>query len=123
MRPPKPRLCDGRSYVAGKDEVKLTVAHVSEDKMEMIQPVTVTNSHVTINIQSLSRFGLTIPSKRSQLRAQVLLFYKKITQHNVIELHVHLLPVNVPLKEVLCFNPYFCFYRFLIIRYTVNPPQ
>lgn len=91
-------------YVTGQDKVKLAVAHVSDDKMETIQPLTVTNTHVTVNIQSLSRFGLTSIRTRYPIRAQVLLFYKKVTEHRSIELHIHLLPKNVPVSEVIYLN-------------------
>ncbi|XP_053086284.1 NACHT, LRR and PYD domains-containing protein 1b allele 2-like [Pangasianodon hypophthalmus] len=83
-----------------KDKVKLTVAHVHSGNVETIQPLTVTNTHVIIHIQSLSCFCLTLRRNSSPIRAQVLLFYKKDTEHRKSKLHIHLLPANVSVKEV-----------------------
>ncbi|XP_058239088.1 NACHT, LRR and PYD domains-containing protein 1b allele 2-like [Hemibagrus wyckioides] len=84
----------------GKGKEKLTVAHVADGKVEIIQPQTVTDTHVIINIQSLSPFGLIFPRSETSIRAQVLLFYKKKTEHCKSKLNIHLLPANVPVKEV-----------------------
>ncbi|KAF4073263.1 hypothetical protein AMELA_G00256960 [Ameiurus melas] len=84
----------------GKSKAKLTVAHVAGGKVDIIQPLTVTETHVIINIQHLSPFGLTLPWTGSPIRAQVLLFYKRMTEHSRSKLHIHLLPANVPVKEV-----------------------
>ncbi|KAG7314438.1 hypothetical protein KOW79_021741 [Hemibagrus wyckioides] len=84
----------------GKGKAKLAVAHVSDGKVEIIQPQTVTDTHVIINIQSLCPFGLISPWNTNFIRAQVLLFYKKFTEHNKSKLNIHLLPANVPVKEV-----------------------
>ncbi|KAM9440527.1 NACHT, LRR and PYD domains-containing protein 1b allele 2-like [Clarias gariepinus] len=82
-----------------KDKGKLTVAHVTGG-VAIIQPLTVTNTHVIIKIQNLSCFGLTQRCSGSPIKAQVLLFYKKMTDHRINKLHIHLLPANVPVKEV-----------------------
>ncbi|KAB5522709.1 hypothetical protein PHYPO_G00162600 [Pangasianodon hypophthalmus] len=78
------------------DVVELTVAHVTDGNMEIIQPLKVTNTHVIINIQGLSRFGLMISRWSINKKAQVLLFYEK----RMSKLYIHLLPKNVPVKEV-----------------------
>ncbi|XP_046695434.1 NACHT, LRR and PYD domains-containing protein 1b allele 2-like isoform X2 [Silurus meridionalis] len=83
----------------GKDRDKLTVAHVTGDNTEIMKPLTVTNSHVAVNIQSLSGFGLTVPFKGSSVKAQVLLFYKKHTEQTN-KLHIHLLPANISVRDV-----------------------
>ncbi|KAI5630402.1 caspase recruitment domain-containing protein 8 isoform X8 [Silurus asotus] len=83
----------------GKDRDKLTVAHVTGENTEMMKPLTISNSHVAVNIQSLSGFGLTVPFKGSSVKAQVLLFYKKHTEQTN-KLHVHLLPANISVRDV-----------------------
>ncbi|KAF4073261.1 hypothetical protein AMELA_G00256940 [Ameiurus melas] len=87
-----------------KGKAKLTVAHVAGGKVEIIQPLTVTETHVIVNIQHLCCFGLTLPWTGSPIRAQVLLFYKRITEHSRSKLHIHLLPANVPVKEAAIFR-------------------
>ncbi|KAK3527485.1 hypothetical protein QTP86_023018, partial [Hemibagrus guttatus] len=84
----------------GKGKAKLAVAHMADGNMEIIQSQKVTDTHVIINIQSLSQFGLISPWSKTSIRAQVLLFYKKFTEHSKSKLHVHLLPAHVPVKEV-----------------------
>ncbi|XP_058239091.1 NACHT, LRR and PYD domains-containing protein 1b allele 2-like [Hemibagrus wyckioides] len=86
------------------DEVKLTAAHVTGGNVELIQPLKVTNTHVIINNEGLSLFGLlrALIFREYPITAQVLLFYKKINgKHRMRKLHMHLLPGNVPAKEVL----------------------
>lgn len=107
----------GYLYVPGKGKAKLTVAHVAGGNVEIIQPLTVTDTHVIINIQHLSPFGLILPWTRSPIRAQVLLFYKRMTEHRKSKLRIHLLPANVPVKEVIYFTPYFLFYTFFLYIY------
>lgn len=94
-------------YVAGKDVVKLTVAHVTGGNVEITQPLKVTNKHVIIDIQGLSLFGLlrALLFQAYPIEAQVLLFYKKVLGgHRLSKLHMHLLPGNVSVEEVICFN-------------------
>ncbi|XP_066509782.1 uncharacterized protein, partial [Hoplias malabaricus] len=82
---------------------KLEVARFTEENIEVIQPLAVTSTHVIIRIQSLSLFGLLkkIIFNDSPISAQVLLFYKEITGKPCRKkLHIHLLPRNVPFKEV-----------------------
>ncbi|XP_060719441.1 NACHT, LRR and PYD domains-containing protein 1-like isoform X2 [Tachysurus vachellii] len=97
----------------GKGKAKLTVAHVTNDDVEVIQPTIVTDTHVIINVQSLSLFGLIFPCNKASIRAQVLLFYRKRTEHYNSKLHIHLLPANVPVKEVQKQHP-----RFMYIETT-----
>ncbi|KAG7314432.1 hypothetical protein KOW79_021735 [Hemibagrus wyckioides] len=80
------------------DVVKLTVAHVTGGNVEMLQPLKVTNKHVIIEVQRLSLFGLlkALLLPAFPIRAQVLLFFEK----SLNKLHIHLLPGNVPVKEV-----------------------
>ncbi|GAA6102251.1 uncharacterized protein LOC113650933 isoform X1 [Tachysurus ichikawai] len=80
------------------DVVKLTVAHVTGGNVEIIQPVEVTDTHVIIDVQHLSCFGLSISKlfSRFPTKAQVLLFYEQ----SLSKLHIHLLKRNVPVEEV-----------------------
>ncbi|XP_045571583.1 uncharacterized protein isoform X7 [Salmo salar] len=84
-----------------KDE-KLSVAHVTDGNMEIVQPLKTTATHVIVNITHLSLFGL-IRDVFSILpvRSQVLLFLQPQGNRpqNCI-LNVILLPKNVPLCEV-----------------------
>uniref|UniRef100_A0A674EJ99 Nuclear GTPase SLIP-GC-like n=1 Tax=Salmo trutta TaxID=8032 RepID=A0A674EJ99_SALTR len=82
---------------------KLSVAHVTDGSMEIVQPLKTTATHVIINITHLSLFGL-IRDVFSFLpvRSQVLLFFRP--QGNRPQkriLNVMLLPKNVPLCEVM----------------------
>ncbi|KAK3509234.1 hypothetical protein QTP70_025602 [Hemibagrus guttatus] len=85
--------CETRTNV-----VKLTVAHVSDGNVEILQPLKVTSTHVIIEVQNLSLFGLlkTLLLPAYPIRAQVLLFFEK----SLSKLHIHLLPGNVPVQEV-----------------------
>lgn len=85
---------------------ELAVAHFTGDNIEVMQPQKVTKTHVIINIQGFSFFGLLkmMISYASLISGQVLLFYKEITgMQTRKKLHIHLLPGNVPLEEVSCF--------------------
>ncbi|XP_062872241.1 uncharacterized protein LOC134333981 isoform X2 [Trichomycterus rosablanca] len=85
--------------------VKLAVAHFTGGNLEIIQPLKVTDSHVIIDVQGLSLFGLLkvfenmlFPTK--PINAQVLLFHEKLTDIQISKLYIHLLPGNVPVEEV-----------------------
>ncbi|KAL7838144.1 hypothetical protein AOLI_G00265480 [Acnodon oligacanthus] len=85
------------------DENQLVVAHFTGDNKEIIQSLKVTNTHVIISIQGLSLFGLLkkMISYFSPINAQVLLFYKEMMdKQKRKKLNIHLLPGNVPVKEV-----------------------
>ncbi|XP_045575851.1 NACHT, LRR and PYD domains-containing protein 1 [Salmo salar] len=84
-----------------KDD-NLSVAHVTDGNMEIVQPLKTTATHVIVTITHLSLFGL-IRNWFSFLpvRSQVLLFFRP--QWNRPQkriLNVMLLPKNVPLCEV-----------------------
>ncbi|XP_064843129.1 nuclear GTPase SLIP-GC-like isoform X3 [Oncorhynchus masou masou] len=83
-------------------EDNLSVAHVTDGNMEIVQPLKTTPTHVIVNITHLSLFGL-IRNGFSFLpvRSQVLLFLRP--QGNRPQkriLNVILLPKNVPRCEV-----------------------
>ncbi|XP_072526251.1 uncharacterized protein [Salminus brasiliensis] len=83
-------------------QVELAVAHFTKGNLEIIEPLKVTNTHVIIAIQDLSIFGLlTKIFSARPINAQVLPFYRLVTgRHNLREMHIHMLPGNVPLMEV-----------------------
>ncbi|KAF5889630.1 NACHT, LRR and PYD domains-containing protein 1b allele 2-like [Clarias magur] len=84
-------------------KVGLTVAHVIGGNVEIIQPLQVTDTHVIIDIHNLSCFGLlrALLFQAYPIKAQVLLFYKKLNgKHRKSKLNIHLLPGNVPVVEV-----------------------
>ncbi|KAM9471819.1 nuclear GTPase SLIP-GC-like isoform 1-T1 [Salvelinus alpinus] len=84
-----------------KDD-NLSVAHVTDGNMEIVQPLKTTATHVIVNITHLSLFGL-IRNWFSFLpvRSQVLLFLRpQGNRHQKRKLSVMLLPNNVPLCEV-----------------------
>ncbi|MCJ8732332.1 hypothetical protein PDJAM_G00210010 [Pangasius djambal] len=83
-----------------KNQIELAVAHCSEGNIEILQPLKVTSTHVIIEVQHLSLFGLLKKwiFQETPISAQVLLFYQKMQIRR--KLHIHLLPGNVPVKEV-----------------------
>ncbi|XP_053483629.1 uncharacterized protein LOC128609188 isoform X2 [Ictalurus furcatus] len=90
-------------YGPDENQVGLFVAHFSDDNVEIIQPLKVTNTHVIFKVQGLSLFGLLKKwiFFEKPISAQVLLFYKEmIGNQRRRKLHIHLLPGNVPVEEV-----------------------
>ncbi|KAK6312291.1 hypothetical protein J4Q44_G00179550 [Coregonus suidteri] len=80
----------------------LSVAHVTDGNMEIVQPLKTTATHVIVNITHLSLFGL-IGNWFSFLpvQSQVLLFLRpQGNRSQKRTLNVILLPKNVPLCEV-----------------------
>lgn len=79
------------------------MAEVTGGNMSMNQPVKVTETHVIIYIQHVNLVGLlkTLRFQECPIRAQVLLFCNETEKHKINKLHVHLLPENVPVEEVL----------------------
>ncbi|XP_048867478.1 NACHT, LRR and PYD domains-containing protein 12-like [Brienomyrus brachyistius] len=74
----------------------LAVAHVTEDNMEILQPLEVTDTHVVISITSLSLFGVIKRKIFPMVRGQVLLLVRPIAKI----LNVFLLPLNVSPDQV-----------------------
>ncbi|XP_047665320.1 uncharacterized protein LOC113650939 isoform X2 [Tachysurus fulvidraco] len=96
--------CELHWDVTGTDVVQLTVACVTGENVENLQPLKVTNTRVIIDVQRqrLSCVGVVkeLQFQSYPVRAQVLLFCKKTEEHRMSKLYVHLLPGNVPVKEV-----------------------
>ncbi|XP_067438927.1 NLR family CARD domain-containing protein 3-like isoform X1 [Thunnus thynnus] len=105
-------------------ESLLSVVHIADDGMSILEPVAITDTHVIVNVPHLSAFGLVwdlvnrfLNSTRI-ISGQVLLFLRPLDIcHQILD--VFLLPANIPLKEVklsvieyvltinlnLCFKP------------------
>ncbi|KAI4888852.1 hypothetical protein NFI96_028238 [Prochilodus magdalenae] len=85
-----------------ENQPQLVVAHFTEENMEAIPPLEVTNTHVIISTQHLSLFGLLKKMMHpGPINAQVLVFYKEMmSKQSFKKLHIHLLPGNVPFEEV-----------------------
>lgn len=70
----------------------------------VIQPLKITNTHVILEVQGLSIFGLIKWFLREQpIIAQVLFFYKEVSgkEERRRQVNIHLLPGNVPVEEVI----------------------
>lgn len=90
------------SILISDNQIKLAVAHFSEDNVEIIDPLNITSTHVILKVKRLSAFGLLkkwIFPERA-ISAQVLLFYKEMIRKKKT-LYIHLLPGNVPIEEVI----------------------
>ncbi|XP_048867715.1 NACHT, LRR and PYD domains-containing protein 1-like [Brienomyrus brachyistius] len=74
----------------------LAVAHVTEDNVEILQPLEVTDTHVVISLTSLSLFGVIKRKLFPKVRGHVLLLLRPIDK----VLNVFLLPLNVPPDQV-----------------------
>ncbi|KAM9440548.1 NACHT, LRR and PYD domains-containing protein 1b allele 3-like [Clarias gariepinus] len=84
-------------------ELEMNVAHMAGGYWEITQPLSVTNTHVIIDVEGLSLLGLikTRPSNADPIEAQVLLFFKKnIGKNRKSKLHMYLLPGDVAAEEV-----------------------
>lgn len=79
----------------------LSVVHITEDGMSIIQPLHITETHVVIDVPHLSAFGIIkrLVNLRTPINGQVLLFLRPTHRADLI-LSVILLPSNVPLHEV-----------------------
>ncbi|XP_047434157.1 uncharacterized protein LOC125003933 [Mugil cephalus] len=82
----------------------LSVVHITDDGMSIIQPVEISETHVIVDIPHLSAFGIVWDLVKrfknfitKPVKGQVLMFL----QHEPCRIiHVILLPNNVPLQEV-----------------------
>ncbi|RVE75036.1 hypothetical protein OJAV_G00012780 [Oryzias javanicus] len=82
----------------------LSVLHITDDGTSLLQPVTVTQTHVVVNVPHLSAFGIVNMIQRilTGVRGQALLFQN--SKKKCLSIHVILLPSNVPLYEVKEFH-------------------
>uniref|UniRef100_UPI0014458914 caspase recruitment domain-containing protein 8-like n=1 Tax=Epinephelus lanceolatus TaxID=310571 RepID=UPI0014458914 len=83
----------------------LSVVHITDDGMSIVEPLEITHTHVVVKVCHLSAFGLIWdPIKRLlnimlPITGQVLLFLRPPSRRYQV-LNVLLLPSNVPLTEV-----------------------
>ncbi|XP_022620492.1 NACHT, LRR and PYD domains-containing protein 1-like isoform X3 [Seriola dumerili] len=87
----------------------LSVVHITDDGMSVIDPLEITDTHVIVKVPHLSSFGLVwalefllrILNNKKPISCQVLLFRppNQITRKQ--SLNVHLLPSNVLLDEFI----------------------
>ncbi|KAK2919510.1 NACHT, LRR and PYD domains-containing protein 12-like isoform X1 [Channa argus] len=81
----------------------LSVVHITNDGMSIVQPLEITDTHVVIDIPHLSHFGIVRDMFKkivtTPVNGQVLLFLRPTYREHLI-LSVILLPSNVPLQEV-----------------------
>lgn len=84
----------------------LSVVHITDDGMSIIQPLQITETHVLIDVPHLSAFGIVwdlvkrfVNFMTTPVRGQVLMFLRPTYRVDRI-LNVILLPSNVPLHEV-----------------------
>ncbi|KAM9856844.1 NACHT, LRR and PYD domains-containing protein 12-like isoform 2-T3 [Aulostomus maculatus] len=85
----------------------LSVVHVTNDGMSIIQPLRVTDTHVVVDISHLSAFGIVWDLIQrftsfglKPINGQVLLFLRPGYSIGTLILSVIMLPSNVPLLEV-----------------------
>ncbi|XP_045082683.1 caspase recruitment domain-containing protein 8-like [Coregonus clupeaformis] len=79
----------------------LSVAHVTDDIIEFIHPLEITETHIIINITGFSAYGLTKDKAQvSPIQGLVLLFHQLFVPEERSILNVLLLPSNVVIREV-----------------------
>uniref|UniRef100_A0A3B4UAG6 FIIND domain-containing protein n=1 Tax=Seriola dumerili TaxID=41447 RepID=A0A3B4UAG6_SERDU len=87
----------------------LSVVHITDDGMSILEPLEITDTHVIVKVPHLSSFGLVwaldvlwrIWNNMKAISGQILLFLQPPNQTAQKQsLNVHLLPRNVPLAEV-----------------------
>ncbi|XP_041641957.1 NACHT, LRR and PYD domains-containing protein 12-like [Cheilinus undulatus] len=85
----------------------ISVVHITDEGMSIIQPLEITETHVVVKTPHLSAFGIILDViKRfkdfmtTPVRGQILLFSRPAYKKMHVILSVILLPSNVPLQEV-----------------------
>ena len=82
----------------------LSVVHITGDKMNILKPLEITDSHVVVKVLHLSAFGLVwdvvkrFKNISEPINGQVLLFQHPHTRRPVLD--IFLLPGNIPVNEV-----------------------
>ena len=96
-------MVDGSVFTA---PLCLSVVHISDDGMSILQPLEITDTHVVVDVPHLSAFGPVWDIKTffspnpKPIRGQVLLFHRPAYKKQSPKLNVFLLPDNVPVPEV-----------------------
>lgn len=85
----------------------ISVIHITDDDMSIIQPREITETHVVVDTPHLSAFGIVwdvinrfMNFMTKPVSGQVLLFLRPTYRGGNLILSVLLLPSNVPLQEV-----------------------
>ncbi|XP_067341493.1 uncharacterized protein [Channa argus] len=85
----------------------LSVVHISDELMSILEPLEITDTHVVVKVPHLSAFGLVWNLIRRSvnttkpIKGQVLLFLRPQNPRKLKKnLNVFLLPRNIPLEEV-----------------------
>uniref|UniRef100_A0A7N9AKM5 NACHT domain-containing protein n=1 Tax=Mastacembelus armatus TaxID=205130 RepID=A0A7N9AKM5_9TELE len=82
----------------------VSVVHITDEGLSVLEPLEITDTHVIVKVTHLSAFGLIKDlwnrfwNNTSPVSGQVLLFRKPLSE--IQNLNVFLLPSNIPLKEV-----------------------
>ncbi|XP_022622193.1 uncharacterized protein LOC111237392 isoform X1 [Seriola dumerili] len=94
-----------------KDDLRpeglLSVIHITDDGMSVLEPLEITDTHVIVKVPHLSPFGLTLDLEflgrfwngKKPVTGEVLLFLRSLDR-GLRVLDVFLLPSNIPLTEV-----------------------
>ncbi|KAK2859790.1 hypothetical protein Q5P01_004410 [Channa striata] len=97
--------CETKAALPSDD--LLSVVHISDDGMSILEPLEITDTHVVVRVPHLSAFGLVwnfirrFVNKTQPVRGQVLLFLRPPNPRKQKQnLNVFLLPRNIPLEEV-----------------------
>ncbi|XP_029949335.1 uncharacterized protein LOC115389900 isoform X3 [Salarias fasciatus] len=81
----------------------LSVAHMVEEGMNILEPLKINDTHVVVDVSHFSAFGLVINFFRDiikrPIRSQVLLFHHPTWTEDLQKVNVFLLPKNIPLEE------------------------
>ncbi|MBN3318955.1 NLRP1 protein, partial [Atractosteus spatula] len=78
----------------------LSVAHMSCGNVEVLRPLEVTATHVTVSVPDLSLWGLVKRLSKPRVLGQVLLFLRPGDGVMMPKVNVFVLPGNVPLCQV-----------------------
>ncbi|XP_062282343.1 uncharacterized protein LOC133987077 [Scomber scombrus] len=85
----------------------LSVVHISDDGMSLLEPLEITDTHVVVDVSHLSPWGLVWDIIKRffnpdpiTVSGQVLLFHRPTYMRQHPKLNVFLLPENVPVQEV-----------------------
>ncbi|CAI5677897.1 unnamed protein product [Oreochromis niloticus] len=83
----------------------LSVAHISDDGMSILEPLEITATHVVVKVPHLSAFGLIwdvfkrFLNIAEPINGQVLLFFRPL-ETGPLRINMFLLQENIPLSEV-----------------------
>lgn len=86
-------------FTALLSDSSLSVIHFSDDGMNILEPLKITDTHVIVELPHFSALGLVcLKRNKTPVTAIVLLFLRKVELEKYLD--VFLLPSNIPLHEV-----------------------